>query len=248
MTDIGKVSESLEDYLKIIFQLERERRVARVKDIAARKGVSMASVTSALRRMSKDGLVRYGAREFVELSEMGRELARKVLQRHDFIRRFLTRTLGLPQQAADKDADALEHHLSAETLERLVAFYQFISSYGLDEALSRYLEDGQTVPCDERLGVAATGALKALGELKPGGWGRVAWLEGDASHRLQLIDKGIMPRVRIEMESRHEGHVQVKIKGISVGLTDAQATSVRMQPISREEGLASIPTETPAAR
>ena len=241
MTEIGKASASLEDYLKIIFELERERRVARVKDIAARKGVRMASVTGALRRLSKDGLVQYGAREFVELSEEGRDLARRVVQRHDFIRRFLTRTLGLSQPAAEKDADALEHHLSAETLERLVAFYQFISSYGQDEALSRYLEDGQTVLCEERLGVAATGALKLLGELQPGAWGRVAWLAGDASQRLQLIDKGIMPRVRIEMESRHEGHVRVKIKGISVGLTEAQAGSVRVQPISREEGLASIP-------
>jgi DtxR family Mn-dependent transcriptional regulator len=242
MPEVGRLSESLEDYLKIIFQLERERRVARVKDIAARKGVRMASVTGALRRMSKEGLVHYGAREFVELTDEGAELARKVLQRHDFLRRFLVNTLGLCQDTADRDADSIEHHLSSETLGRLVAFYQFMDSYGHSDLLTRFLEDGCTVPCG--VGVdpdrVEHPALKLLMELEPNHWGRVAWIEGDASHRLALVERGVMPRVRVEMESRHQGQVRVKIKGVPVSLNDDQARLIWIQPISREEGMASV--------
>jgi len=242
MPEVGRLSESLEDYLKIIFQLERERRVARVKDIAARKGVRMASVTGALRRMSKEGLVHYGAREFVELTQDGAELARKVLQRHDFLRRFLTSTLGLTQEAAERDADAIEHHLSVETLSRLVAFYQFMDSYGHGDLLARFLQDGCSVPCSvcPNAEKAAHPALRLLIELEPNAWGRVGWLEGDAPHRLALVEKGILPRVRIEMEARHQSQVRVKIKGVAVTLSEEQARAVWVQSISREEGLASL--------
>jgi DtxR family Mn-dependent transcriptional regulator len=233
MTQVGEISESLEDYLKIIFQLERERRVARVKDIAARKGVRMASVTGALRRMSKEGLVRYGAREFVELTDEGSTLARKVLQRNDFLRRFLINTLGLSAGTAERDADAIEHHLSSETLARFAAFYQFMEFYGHTQHLTRFLKDGATVPCK-----TCPNAEKVehpdqqeLLSLEPGAKGLVTWLRGDAGERLDLVESGILPQVRIELESHHNGAVKVRIKGSVVNLTEAQARAIQVQPL-----------------
>jgi len=233
MTEVGAISESLEDYLKIIFQLERERRVARVKDIAARKGVRMASVTGALRRMSKEGLVHYGAREFVELTDEGAELARKVLQRNDFLRRFLTSALGLDKDTAEKDACAIEHHLSSATLARLAAFFQYLETYGLSSNLLEFLEDGASVPCEdcpksER--PSQTNQIM-LTSLEPGTVGQVAWLDGDAAHRLDLVEKGILPRVRLSMEAHHNGTVRVRVKGSLVNLTEEQAAAVRVTPL-----------------
>jgi DtxR family Mn-dependent transcriptional regulator len=233
MTQVGEISESLEDYLKIIFELERERRVARVKDIAARKGVRMASVTGALRRMSKEGLVRYGAREFVELTEEGADLARKVLQRNDFLRQFLTNTLGLENATAVQDADAIEHHISSETLARFAAFYQFMETYGHTNLLSRFLEDGVSVPCQCCPNSEKTELpdLQRLSSLGPGSKGIVAWLEGDAGHRLDLVEKGILPRVRVAIESNHNGTVRVRIKGSLVNLTENQAEAIQVQAL-----------------
>lgn len=236
MTQVGDISESLEDYLKIIFQLERERRVARVKDIAARKGVRMASVTGALRRMSKEGLVRYGAREFVELTDEGSSLARKVLQRNDFLRRFLANTLGLDAETAARDADAIEHHLSSETLARFAAFYQFMESYGHTQLLTQFLLDGVTVPCQECPNAEKVEhpKLKDLLGLDPGTSGRVAWLKGDADQRLDLVEKGILPRVHLELESAHNGTVKVRIKGTVVSLTEDQARAIQVQPLPED--------------
>ena len=240
MPQVGSISESLEDYLKIIFQLERERRVARVKDIAARKGVRMASVTGALRRMSKEGLVHYGAREFVELSDEGAELARKILQRDEFLRRFLTATLVVDTETAEKDACALEHHLSSDTLSRLVALHQFMHTYGHSEHLSRFLDDGVSVPCEECPNAEKAKepsareplpGLKKLSLLEPGTSGSVAWLEGDATHRLDLVEKGILPRVKVTMESHHDGAVRVRIKGSPVSLSEDQAQHIQIVPV-----------------
>ncbi len=239
MTEVGSISESLEDYLKIIFQLERERRVARVKDIAARKGVRMASVTGALRRMSKEGLVNYGAREFVELTDDGAELARKILQRTDFLRRFLTATLGLTTGTAEKDACAMEHHISNETLGRLVALFQFMHTYGHHEQLAKFLRDGSTVPCQHcpntEEDLIHLSKLKRLSELEPGTSAQILWIDGDAEHRLDLVEKGLLPNVHVAMEAHHHGHARVRIKGSPVKLTEEQAESVRIEQDELEE-------------
>jgi len=229
---VGEISESLEDYLKIIFELERERRVARVKDIASRKGVRMASVTGALRRMSKEGLVRYGAREFVELTDEGAGLARKVLQRNDFLKQFLTRTLGLDPSTANQDADAVEHHLSSETLARLAAFYQFMESFGHSQLLTKFLEDGVSVPCRECPNAEQIEhpEKKALLALEPGNAGEVAWLRGDSAERLALVELGILPRVRLQLESVHNGVVKIRIKGSMVSLSHEQADAIYITP------------------
>jgi DtxR family Mn-dependent transcriptional regulator len=239
MARVGEISESLEDYLKIIYQLEMERRVARVKDIAARKGVRMASVTGALRRMSKEGLVRYGAREFVELTEAGSELARKVLQRNDFLRRFLTLALGLDEETAEHDADAIEHHLSPETLARFAAFFQFMDTFGHARLLTQFLEDGATVPCQECPHADKEKIdpkeLRSLSSMEPGRLSRVAWVMGDAAQRLELVEKGVLPRVRVTVESRHNGTLRVRIKGTLVNLTEEQARAVQVRPADDEQ-------------
>ena len=127
-TAVGTLSESLEDYLEIILQLQQEKRVARVRDIAKSKGVSNASVSNALARLARDGFVVHEAHEFVELTERGAELARRVLRRHEFLISFLRDVLQVSPETAETDACAIEHQVSAETLERLASFYQFVRS------------------------------------------------------------------------------------------------------------------------
>lgn len=122
------LSESLEDYLETVRELEAGGRAARVRDIAARRSVSMPSVVSALKRLADAGLVAYRAHEYVELTPEGRQAAGRVGQRHSFLRLFLEEVLLVAPAVAEKDACALEHTLSLETLDRFAGFYQFLRS------------------------------------------------------------------------------------------------------------------------
>jgi len=122
MAEIGGLSESLEDYLEAIYHLVQEKKVARVRDIAARKGVKMSSVVGALRRLSAEELIHYRAREYVELTETGEDLAMKVVARHEFLTKFFVEVLGVDEERADREACELEHGLSLETKARLVKF------------------------------------------------------------------------------------------------------------------------------
>ena len=46
-----------------------------------------------------------------------------------------------------------------------------------------------------------------------------------------LVEKGILPRVQIEIESHHNGNVKVRIKGTVVSLSEEQARAIQIQPI-----------------
>ncbi len=128
MPQVGKLSESLEDYLEVIHHLVAEKKVARVRDIAARKGVKMSSVVGALRRLSAAGYIHYRAREFVEMTDKGEDLAGKLVARHEFLTRFFEDLLGVPGDVAETEACSVEHILSPDTVVRLRRLGRYVDA------------------------------------------------------------------------------------------------------------------------
>lgn len=118
----------MEDYLEAIFDLDRSKKVVRVKDIAKRLDVKMPTVTSMLKTLSKRGMVDYEKYEYVELTPDGAEVGREMRRRHEILRRFLTQVLKIERSVADDEACKMEHTLSGETLESLTDFMDFIQA------------------------------------------------------------------------------------------------------------------------
>jgi Mn-dependent DtxR family transcriptional regulator len=81
--------------------------------------VSRPTVTVALRRMTRDGMVRLNARKEVELTAKGRRLAAAIVRRHRIMERWLTDGLGLDWVTADEEAARLEHAVSGVVEKRL---------------------------------------------------------------------------------------------------------------------------------
>jgi len=127
MTDLPSLSTQLEDYLEAIFWIEEEKHVARARDIAAALSVHKSTVTSALRSLSRKGLVNYSAYEAATLTPIGREMAKDVVRRHEIIRGFFVQVLALDDKLADANACRMEHVLDAEVLERLASFAKFVN-------------------------------------------------------------------------------------------------------------------------
>ncbi len=114
-----KLTRSQEDYLEAIWALICENRVARVRDIAHRLGVSMPSVTSALRTLAGRGLVNYDPYQVITLTEEGRKAAEEVDRRHHVLRDFLIDVLGLDAPRAEANACRMEHAIDRQALERI---------------------------------------------------------------------------------------------------------------------------------
>jgi DtxR family transcriptional regulator, Mn-dependent transcriptional regulator len=116
----------MEDYLEAIFDLDKDQKVVRVKDIAKRMDVKMPTVSSMLKTLNSRGLVNYEKYEYIELTKNGAKVGKEMRRRHEVLREFLTEILNIKPATADAEACKMEHTLSAATLNRLADFMEFI--------------------------------------------------------------------------------------------------------------------------
>ncbi len=116
----------MEDYLEAIFDLDQEKRVVRVKDIAKRMDVKMPTVSSMLKTLNDRGLVNYEKYEYVALTKDGSDVGKEIRRRHEILLRFLTEILEIEFKIADQEACKMEHALSSTTLDSLTDFMKFI--------------------------------------------------------------------------------------------------------------------------
>jgi DtxR family Mn-dependent transcriptional regulator len=106
-------------YLEAIFYIWNEGEAVRSARLADWLSVSRPTVTVALRRMSRDGMVRLNVRKEIELTAKGRRMAEAIVRRHRIMERWLTDGLGLDWVTADEEAARLEHAVSDVVEKRL---------------------------------------------------------------------------------------------------------------------------------
>ena len=115
--------EVAEDYVELIADLLDVMGEARVVDLAARLGVTPATVNSTLQRLVREGLVKKQRYRSIFLTEAGRALAEQARERHRVVRDFLL-ALGIQRETAESEAEGIEHHVGTRTLAALQAFVE----------------------------------------------------------------------------------------------------------------------------
>jgi DtxR family Mn-dependent transcriptional regulator len=149
-----KLSPNMEMYLKTILRLEEAQKPVRVKAIAESLGVTMPSVSEAMRTLKGKGLVRHPSYGEVKLSAKGRRLAESVNDRFVVLQRFLVEVLKVDEKVARIEACEIEHVLGSDTFARLTAYLDFLTYCQKDithikEHFHEFLEwrlAGQTCP------------------------------------------------------------------------------------------------------
>jgi DtxR family manganese transport transcriptional regulator len=113
----------LEDYVELIADLLAVHGEARATDIAKRLGVTHPTAIKSIARLKREGLATAKPYRGIFLTEAGRELADRVRARHRLVVKLLL-AVGVPAEAAEADAEGMEHHASEATLK---AFARFLS-------------------------------------------------------------------------------------------------------------------------
>jgi DtxR family Mn-dependent transcriptional regulator len=118
----GTLSGSIQDYLKHIHALCAGGRAASTTALAARLGVSPASVTGMVQKLAalKPPLVVYRKHRGVSLTAAGEKGALEVIRHHRLLETYLVQSLGYSSDAVHEEACRLEHVIS-ETLEQRIA-------------------------------------------------------------------------------------------------------------------------------
>ena len=114
-------SESIQDYLRVIYKLETEERRATTSAIADGMAVAPASVTGMLKKLAGLGLVDHEPYRGALLTVTGRRAAIEITRHHRLLEMYLAQNLGLGIDAVHEEADRLEHALSEELEARIDA-------------------------------------------------------------------------------------------------------------------------------
>ncbi len=114
-----KPSPTIEDYLGVIYTLERDQERVIGARLAESLDVSAPTVTSTLKRMVRDGWIRLDKSKEIYLTRSGRVAAMSVIRRHMLTEWMLSRVLKLPLSEIHREAHQIEHTISLEVEQRL---------------------------------------------------------------------------------------------------------------------------------
>lgn len=114
-----KLTNSQEEYLKMIYVLSSTEKIARVTDIAQKLNITKPSVNKGIKTLKEMQLVNYETYGEITLTEKGIKIARAIIKRFDIIKIFLKEILDVPEEQAKKEAAAMKTAISTETEEKL---------------------------------------------------------------------------------------------------------------------------------
>ena len=140
-------SPSMEQYIETIGELLLHEKVCSVSEIADRAGVSRPAASRAIRDLSEKGLVEHRAYGYVDLTTEGQILAERLEARHEALRAFLERVLQMDEEAADREACRLEHHLDDGVTARIAAITEYFDT--TPKARQQLAERLADIPLDE---------------------------------------------------------------------------------------------------
>jgi DtxR family Mn-dependent transcriptional regulator len=115
------VSLSEQDYLKNIYELTSGGEPASTSHLASRMGISPASVTGMLQKLSSASppLVRYRKHRGALLTPAGHRAALRVIRHHRLVEAWLVQSLGYSIEDVHREAEKLEHVISPDMEERI---------------------------------------------------------------------------------------------------------------------------------
>jgi len=113
--------KTMEEYIEVISLLQGEKEYARTTDIANEMNIKPSSVTEMLQKLDTNGFIEYHSYKGARLTKKGKKIANELEMKHRAIEEFLI-MLGVDKKNAKEDACEIEHHVSDETIERLLQF------------------------------------------------------------------------------------------------------------------------------
>lgn len=191
----------MEDYLKVIYTLEREEGRVTTQAIASRLGVQSPSVTNMVKRLAALQLVEHEPYRGVRLTERGRGVALEVIRHHRLLELFLTEVLGYPWDAVHEEADRLEHGLSEE-----------LESW-IDRRLGYPTADPHGHPIPRTDGTLPERPCVRLDDVSPGQSVEVSYVaDHDRAQLRYLAEIGIRPGTRLQVLERLPFHGPLRVR------------------------------------
>lgn len=119
-----KLHASGEDYLEAVLILQKQKGESAVRsiDLARHMGFSKPSISHAVSVLRDGGFLTVDKDGFLHLTVEGREIAKKIYERHQFFTEQLI-AAGVNEVTAEADACRIEHAISDESFRKLQRYF-----------------------------------------------------------------------------------------------------------------------------
>jgi DtxR family Mn-dependent transcriptional regulator len=200
------LTQSIQDYLKHIYELNEDGGSASTTDLAARLNVAPASVTGMLQRLasSTPPLVVYKKHQGVTLTHKGERAALEVIRHHRLLEAYLVNALGYSWDEVHEEACRLEHVISEDFETRIAAA---LGHPTRDPHGDLIPTEDLTMPADDTCPLASlrtneTATVKRVSDDNPA-----------LLRHLQEI--GVVPETRITVKdySNFDGNLTIRVEG-----------------------------------
>jgi DtxR family Mn-dependent transcriptional regulator len=217
--------ENIDEYVEAIYDIGGGKGAAKTGDLAERLKVAPASVTEALQRMAKRGLVAYEPYKGVSLTVKGLEMAKRLKRKHRLLEVFLSKYLGLKGDSVHEEACKMEHVISDET------------EAALCKMMGNPAEcpDGEPIPScglgSDSCGACVAGAVP-LTSLKVGQKARIAHIHGGKSVCRKLTEMGLTPGTEVSLvrAAPLHGPAEVRVRGSCLAIGSGIAAKIFVRP------------------
>ena len=127
------ISKSLQEYLKTIYIIQKQKEQPRVTNIAEKMNCSKASVNKSVKLLKEENLIYYEPYGQIEITEEGIKLAKKILEANDIVYLFLTEVLGEEKNIAEQEAIEIKKAMKDSSLNKLAKYlHKELGLYSLD--------------------------------------------------------------------------------------------------------------------
>jgi len=195
-------NETIEDYLKTIYEIQKEKGKVATTVLAKYLAIAPASATGMIKKLSEMNLVTHQKYQGVKLTTAGEKIALEVIRHHRLIELFLAEALGVPWDKVHQEAEKWEHVLSEEMEDRI------------DELLGFPTFDPHGAPIPRRNGDMGKKATLRLSDMQIGQSARIAEVSDLDPELLRYVGKlGLFPETEIQVTNiaPFEGPLEVLI-------------------------------------
>lgn len=181
-------SQTIEDYLKTIYDLESSMGKVTTNALAEKLDIAPASVTGMIKKLSEKNLVTHKRYQGVSLTKSGKKIALEVIRHHRLIELYLKEALGVPWDRVHEEAEKLEHVISEDIEDRI------------DEFLGHPKSDPHGSPIPTRDGVIDNEDTTSLADLDTGHAAEIYEVsDHDPEFLRYLGEMGFYPKTKIRV-------------------------------------------------
>jgi len=221
-----EVTSATEEYLEIIYKLQKKSGVATTSDLVRLLKVAPGTVTNTIARLERESFVIHEPYRGVRLTEKGQRIALRTIRKHRLSERLLTDLLNVEWEKVHEAACKLEHSISDEIAKKI------------EKALGHPKTCPHGNPIPTECGGIIEKSSEPLSKFNVGEKGVIVKITDERRELLEYLSSiNVKPDRLVEIidKAPFNGPITIKIEGKSHALSPEIASIIEARKIEEEK-------------